>query len=186
MPTDYRSMYEKDFLGAWDFTDGDKTFTIKKAQRGELTGSGGRKSKKPVVYFQETDKGLALNATNGKTIAALYGVMVEDWQGKKITLYRSRTTMGSEEVDCVRVRPQAPKAAKAAAAAFPDDDDPTLTEQQALELDALCTEGGKDLTAAVKEMAGVEKLSEIPARVLPKVKRWIAQQRLQEHEGSQP
>lgn len=183
MPTDYRSMFEKDYLGAWDFTDGDRTFTIKKAQRGELTGSGGRKSKKPVVYFQETDKGLALNATNGKTIAALYGVMVEDWQGKPITLYKSRTTMGSEEVDCVRVRPQAPKPAKSAA--FAEDDDPTLTEEQALELDALCTEKGRDLRDEVKKMAAVEKLSDIPARVLPNVKKWITKQRNEEHQATQ-
>lgn len=181
MPTDYRSMFEKDYLGAWDFTDGDKTFTIKKCQRGELTGSGGRKSKKPVVYFKETDKGLALNATNGKTIAALYGVMVEDWAGKKVTLYKSRTTMGSEEVDCVRVRPQAPKGA----AAFAEDDEPLITADQALELDALCTEGGRDLTDELKTMGAVERIADLPARVLPKVKAWIQKQRLAEHEGSQ-
>lgn len=184
MPTDYRSMYEKDYLGAWDFTEGDKTFTIKKAQRGELTGSGGRKSKKPIVYFQETEKGLALNATNGKTIATLYGPMVEDWSGKKITLYASRTTMGSEEVDCVRIRPQAPKS-NGKAAAFADSEDPTVTEEQALELHALCTEGGRDLTEELKTLGAVARIGDLPARVLPKVRKWIKDQRLTEHEATQ-
>ena len=184
MPTDYRSMYEKDYLGAWDFTEGDKTLTIKKAQRGELTGSGGRKTKKPVVYFQETEKGLALNATNGKTIATLYGPMVEDWAGKKITLYASRTTMGSEEVDCVRIRPQAPKGN--GAAAFAGDDEPTITPDQTAELEQLCVEGGRDLTAEFLKMGAIERLSDLPAKVYGKSKTWISRQRLTEHQGSQP
>lgn len=183
MPTDYRSMYEKDFLGAWDFTDGDKTFTMKKAQRGELTGSGGRKSKKPVVYFQETDKGLALNATNGKTIAAMYGVMVEDWQGKKITLYKSRTTMGSEEVDCVRVRPQKPKGAASTFNEAEADADALVIEEQAAELRMLCTTGGRDLSNEFKAAAKVDDFSDVLAVDYAGGKKWISKQRGIEFRG---
>ena len=172
MPTDYRSMFEKDYLGAWDFTDGDKTFTIKKVQRGELVGQGGRKTKKPVIYFDGIDKGFALNATNGKTIAALYGVMVEDWRGKKITLYRSRTTMGSEEVDCVRVRPQAPKAG-----AEIEDELTLISDDQATELELLCTEGGRDLSADFKERAGITKFAELPLVKFKGAKKWIGDER---------
>lgn len=182
MATDYRSMYEKDYLGAWDFTDGDKTFTIKRCQRGELVGQGGRKTKKPVLYFEEVEKGMALNATNGKTIAALYGVMVEEWRGKKITLYRSRTTMGSEEVDCIRIRPQAPKGNGAAP---PVDEAPLVTDEQAQELEHLCIHGGRDLTAEFLRRAEIETFSELIAARYKNAKQWITQQRLVEHESTQ-
>ena len=110
---DYRSYYDKDFIGAWDLNDGDKTITITKCIGGSLTAPGGRKSKKPVVYFQGSDKGFALNATNGKTIASLYGNMVENWPGKRITLYKSmtRSPQGDGDVECIRVRPTVPTGA---------------------------------------------------------------------------
>lgn len=145
MPTDYRSLYDKDYIGAWDLADGDKTITITKVIGGSLTGVGGRKSKKPVVYFQGSEKGFALNSTNGKTIAAMYGNFVEKWAGKKITLFKSSTRNpdGSGDVDCIRVRPQV----RADAGAFTSDaggGDEKLTEDQAKEI-----ERGLDLAGSV-------------------------------------
>ena len=114
--TDYRSLYDKDYIGAWDLKDKDVTVTITRVIGGSLVGQGGRKSKKPVVYMQGTEKGFAINSTNGKTIAALYGNHVEEWVGKRITLYKSTTRSpdGSGDVECIRIRPKAPpaKAAK--------------------------------------------------------------------------
>lgn len=108
--TDYRSLYDKDFIGAWDLKDKDVVVTITKVVGGSLTAPGGRKSKKPVVYMRGTEKGFALNATNGKTIAGMYGNIVENWVGKKITLYKSmtRSPQGDGDVECIRVRPTAP------------------------------------------------------------------------------
>lgn len=116
--TDYRSLYSRDYLGAWDLDAGDKVVTIKKCAGGEVTGQGGRKSKKPVIWFEGLDRPLALNATNGKAIAALYGNHVEKWAGQSVTLYKSITNApdGSGEVDCVRIRPEAPQVG-------PTDDD---------------------------------------------------------------
>ena len=108
--TDYRSLYDKDYIGAWDLKDNDVNVTITKVIGGSLVGVGGRKSRKPVIYMRGTEKGFAVNATNGKTIAALYGNHVEKWVGKKITLYKSmtRNPNGDGDVECIRVRPQAP------------------------------------------------------------------------------
>lgn len=108
--TDYRSLYERDFLGSWDISEGDMTVQIKKVIGGSLTSVGGRKTKKPIVHLMHTEKGFALNATNGKTIAALYGPHVEKWAGKCITLYKSTTRApdGSGDVDCIRIRPAVP------------------------------------------------------------------------------
>jgi hypothetical protein len=110
--TDYRSLYDKDFIGAWDLKDDkDVTVTITEVKGGNLTGQGGRKTKKPVIYMRGTTKGFALNATNGKTIAAMYGKHIEQWAGKRITLYKSTTrdpSGGDAEVECIRVRPRVP------------------------------------------------------------------------------
>ena len=108
--TDYRSLYGKEWLGAWDLQDKDVNVTIVSCAGGELTAVGGRKSKKPVLTIKGTDKKIALNATNGKTIAALYGKHVEGWAGKRITLYKSSTRNpdGTGDVECIRIRPVAP------------------------------------------------------------------------------
>ena len=111
MPTDYRSLYGKEWVGAWDLQDGqDKTVTITAVTGGELTSVGGRKSKKPVLSLRGTDKKLALNATNGKVIASMYGKHIEGWVGKKITLYRSTTRDPNDggETECIRIRPKIP------------------------------------------------------------------------------
>jgi hypothetical protein len=111
--TDYRSLYDKDYIGAWDLKEKDVTVTISKVIGGQLVGQGGRKSKKPIIYMRGTEKGFALNATNGKTIAAMYGNHVESWVGKRITLYKSmtRNPNGDGDVECIRVRPKIPAAA---------------------------------------------------------------------------
>lgn len=111
--TDYRKMYDKDYVGAWDLADNkDTVVTITRVKGGELVGLGGRKSKKPVIFMKGTEKGFALNSTNGKAIAAMYGNHVEEWVGKRISLYKSttRNPNGDGEVECIRVRPQIPAA----------------------------------------------------------------------------
>jgi hypothetical protein len=110
--TDYRKLFDKDYIGAWDFADKDVTVTITEVKGGDLTLPGGRKAKKPVIYMNGTKKGFAINATNGKTIATMYGNFVQDWVGKRITLYKSTTRNpdGGGQVDCIRVRPQVPSA----------------------------------------------------------------------------
>jgi hypothetical protein len=108
---DYRKLYDKDYLGSWDLDGKDATLVIQKVVGGELTANGGRKSKKPLVYFEgtKTGKALVLNATNGKTIAAMYGNDTDEWVGKKITIYPTVTQFGAETVECIRVRPGIPK-----------------------------------------------------------------------------
>lgn len=107
--TDYRTFFDKDYIGAWSLPDGkDVTVTITRVTGGQLTGVGGRKTRKPVIYMAGTEKGLALNATNSKTIASLYGNHVEEWVGKRVTLFKTTTSFGSETMECVRIRPKVP------------------------------------------------------------------------------
>lgn len=108
---DVRTMYEKEFLYSFDLGGRDVTLTIERVTQGTLTGVGGKKNKKPVVYFKEgkEKKGLGLCITNARTIAGLYGGFeTEKWVGKKITLYPTTTDFGGRTVDCIRIRNRIP------------------------------------------------------------------------------
>ena len=107
--TDYRSMFDSEYIGAWDLLGRDVTVEIDHVIAGTLTGQGGRKSRKPLVYFVGKEKAFALNKTNAKAIAAMYGADTLVWTGKRIALYPTKTEMAGETVDCIRVRPGVPK-----------------------------------------------------------------------------
>lgn len=107
--TDYRAMFSSEYLSSWDLNGKDVTVTISRVTAGELTGTGGRKTKKPLIYFEGAGKALAANKTNCKTIAAMYGTDTKEWIGKRITLYPTKTDMAGQQVDAIRVRPQVPK-----------------------------------------------------------------------------
>lgn len=106
----WKSMMERDYLYAFDLQGKDVTLTIEKVTGGQLTGTGGKKTKKPLCFFRESQSGkpLALNSTNCKTIAALYGNDTEGWIGKRITIFPTTTQFGGDEVECIRVRPRVP------------------------------------------------------------------------------
>jgi len=111
--THYRTMYDADYIGSWDLPPGkDITVTIKAVAAGKLTAQGGGTNKKPIIEFVGKEKKCIINKTNAKTIAAMYGNMVEEWVGKRITLYVTQTRDPSTggEIDCIRVRPKVPAA----------------------------------------------------------------------------
>lgn len=110
---DYRKMFDREFIFSYDLDGRDVTLTIAKVVAGELTGTGGKKTKKPIVFFEGKDRGLGLCKTNAKTIATLYGTSdTREWVGKRITIYPTKTMFGGNEVDCIRVRPTIPEPKK--------------------------------------------------------------------------
>lgn len=126
---DYRSMFDRDFLGSWDLPPGrDVTVTIARVEAGTLTSQGNRKTRKPVLHFEGKEKGLALNKTNGKAIANMFGPKTEKWIGKQIAIYATTTQFGSEVVECIRVRPTAPKQRSNGKAEEPPQYDPSTGE----------------------------------------------------------
>ena len=109
---DYRLMFDKDFLFAAQLQGREVTVEIASVKAGAIRGEGGKSSKKPVCHFRGKDKPLALNVTNCRTIAAMYGPDTKDWIGKRITIYPTTTDFGGKTVDCIRVRPGIPSASK--------------------------------------------------------------------------
>lgn len=110
--SDYRGMFQSDYLGAWDLPAGkDVVVTIAAISVEQLTNSRGKKEQKPVLTFDGKKKGVVMNKTNCKTIAALYGNDTAQWIGKRIALYATQTQFGNDTVDCIRVRGAVPKRA---------------------------------------------------------------------------
>lgn len=105
--------------------DQDETYTMKSVSV-ETVGQGAEQEEKPVVYFEETDKGLLLNKTNANTIAQLHGPETDGWPGKQITLFATDVDFGGKMTLAIRVRMRAPKPAprQSAAAAAPANGDP--------------------------------------------------------------
>ena len=97
-------MFPSDYLGAVDLKGHDVTVTIASIEWAELRMAGGSTKRKPIIRFDRKEKKLVLNKTNAASIAAQHGNVAEQWVGKQITLYPTRTRCGGQMVDCIRVR----------------------------------------------------------------------------------
>lgn len=77
----------------------------------------GVKKRKVGLNLRGKQKGVLLNKTNARAIAAQYGDNMDVWVGKEINIYPTKTDFGGEMVDCIRVEMPIPEAA-------PDDEIP--------------------------------------------------------------
>lgn len=100
---DIRSAFPSKYLKAGDLNGREAIVYVKDVQM-EMIGEGSSTDQRPVVYFEGKNKGLALNKTNGNTIAEIYGWNTDAWRGKPIVIFESRTTFKGRPVDCLRVR----------------------------------------------------------------------------------
>jgi hypothetical protein len=112
--THWKKMVNMDYLGTYSLDDGkDITLTIDYVRQEVVTGNSGRKEQCMVAHFKENVKPMILNRTNAKTITKVVGSpYVEDWNGKRITLYADTTRFGGDIVECLRVRPYSPPETK--------------------------------------------------------------------------
>lgn len=99
---------EGKYLKHQELPEGQDTIVTIKSFAQEVLENQGQKQRKWVLYFNELDKGFALNATNGKTIAKVLGTEeMNDWVGGKIMLYvKDDVEFGGEMVTAIRVRPR--------------------------------------------------------------------------------
>ena len=108
--THWKKLNNPDYIGAYSLDRGkDMTLTIDYVNREIITGTGGKKEECTVLHFKEAQKPMILNRTNAKTIQKIYGTpYIEEWAGKRITLFASVTKLADEEVECLRIRPVRP------------------------------------------------------------------------------
>lgn len=103
---DWRTMFDNEYLGAWDLDGREVTVKISKVEQGTLTTEGNKKARKPVVHLDGKVKKLVLNKTNCKTLQAMFGVKTEAWVGQSITLFGVKTQVGREKKDGIRIKNQ--------------------------------------------------------------------------------
>lgn len=110
--TPWKKLMNKNYLGSWDLESGKElVLTIKHAYNDDVENSNGKKEKCLLVDFVEKDyKPLIVNNTNGQSIEQATGSKyIEEWAGKKITLYVTSITAFGDIVDAIRVRNYPPK-----------------------------------------------------------------------------
>jgi hypothetical protein len=97
-PTEWDQLYPGRFLKAGDLAGKKVTLTIAAIDLDELEGNTGKKVK-GVISFEKTDKQLALNKTNGICLKEMFGKKVQEWVGRRVTLFSS--SWNGE--DCIRI-----------------------------------------------------------------------------------
>lgn len=104
--THWRTLQDSDnrYVAAYELGGKDVTLKIKSAASASVEGPKGAK-RKLIITFEGARKPFLSNATNCKTIAAMYGTDVENWVGKAITLFPTTTSSPDGVVECLRVRP---------------------------------------------------------------------------------
>jgi hypothetical protein len=119
MSNDYRSFFDKPYLGSWDLDGkGDVTVKIARIERGELNNKG-KIDKKPIIFFEGAKKGWIANVTSCAIIAEIYQTKnVDEWVGKRITLFVGKAPKVAgrpgELTDAIQVRAVKPADEKAA------------------------------------------------------------------------
>lgn len=74
----------------------------------EQVGQDLNEPEKPVIYFENEQRGFVLNVTNNNTIMDMYGHDSDDWIGKEIILFQTYVDFGGKMVAAIRVRPGLP------------------------------------------------------------------------------
>lgn len=106
--THWKKLHNPDYLGAYSLDDSTMVVEIKKVEKREIMGADGKKDE-AIVAELVGQKPMILNATNCKTIASLYGNYIEDWQGKRITLFIANVKAFGTTTEALRVEAKVPK-----------------------------------------------------------------------------
>jgi len=95
-PVDWDELYPNRFIKATEFKGKKPTLTMTTVRIEELSCDTGPKIK-GVISFKETEKCWALNKINGTCLKHMFGRKVQDWVGKRVTLFAG-TWNGEEAV----------------------------------------------------------------------------------------
>jgi hypothetical protein len=98
VPVDWDELYPGRFLKAGEFKGQKVTLRIASVRIEELIGDKGPQVK-GVIAFEQTEKQWALNKTNGFCLREMFGRKVQEWVGKRVTLFAG---MWDGE-ECIRV-----------------------------------------------------------------------------------
>ena len=106
MRTHWKKLTNPDYLGSYDFEQGEERIvTIKSVKREMIVGTGGKKEECTVCYFEEPYKPMILNSTNAKAITKLAETpYIEEWSGKSFKIVVAKVSAFGETVDALRIK----------------------------------------------------------------------------------
>ena len=98
--TDFDQLFPSNYIKAGELGGKAVTLTIKDWSREEMKEQDGKKKKKPILSFVETEKQVVLNKTNGLCLKKMFGRAVAEWVGKRITIHPAPYQDGL----CIRIK----------------------------------------------------------------------------------
>lgn len=103
-------LHPSKYLSATDLRGREATVKIRKIEPRHMLETAHGKELKPLVKFEQSDKGWLMGVTSSLVIQDLYGKDPREWIGKSITLYPTTCRgVAGDMVDCVRVKKEIPQ-----------------------------------------------------------------------------
>lgn len=104
------------YLKAADLQGRQVTVTMSRVEIEDISGG----DRKPVLYFQNKEKGLVLNKTNSNIISAVFGDETDDWVGQSVQLYEAMVDFQGKQVPAIRLKVVRPAVQRAAPPRAPE------------------------------------------------------------------
>jgi hypothetical protein len=112
-PATLDELFPSKYLAAVDAQE-EKIVTINSIEIELLKNKDTEKDEpKPILYFDEFDKGMVLNKTNKNTLQSLYGNSIEELVGKRVILYAPICESFGKSAPALRIKAQRPPVDKA-------------------------------------------------------------------------
>lgn len=86
-PSVYDELYPGRFIKAGELLGKKVTLTITDVDLERLQGDDGKQQVKCIISFRETEKKLVACKTNGLCIKEMFGRELENWKGKRVTIF---------------------------------------------------------------------------------------------------
>ena len=108
--THWKHNFDYKYLGAYSLNENQEiTLTIKNVKKELIVSANGVKEECTIAHFREAVNGeikpMVLNKTNCKIIEKLYNTpYIENWFGKRITIYVQNVKAFGDYVDALRVK----------------------------------------------------------------------------------
>lgn len=108
---DFRKFMDKSFLGSWDVPDdSDLILTIDHVSKDDVQNEKGHEQKMALHFKERGYKPMICNTTNAKAISKAWNsTKVENWENKKIAIYKATISAFGQTTECLRVRDYPPK-----------------------------------------------------------------------------
>jgi hypothetical protein len=89
----YKAYSDSAYLRKEDFP-APEVLTISEVREEEVTAPGKKPKIKLIIYFEELEKGMVCNITNGDTLSEITGSeFPDDWTGTLVTVFHDSTVM---------------------------------------------------------------------------------------------